>query len=321
MTFGLVMKELDERARERGSEVNVATMTIVVFFEDAAIGELARDRIHTLAAKYPSRVVLLDGTQSEAAHRVEGADWIELGAKGAGAETLRAATNALRLPETPVVLLWIAPGIGDDERFCALSRDARTIVYNSSLVDVGHDALCRLVTYAESHPELPIADIAYLRLAPWQESVAILFDGEEAAALLDIAHIEITCGSEPEAFYLLGWLASRLGWKPRSADTMTARSGNQISFAIRREGEPRRISRIVVNSNDSSFVAEVDGSAETIQLSVTGSRTKPPRPRAINNPGVAALVERAILSSQRDRMFQSSLATAGEILACAPSRA
>jgi glucose-6-phosphate dehydrogenase assembly protein OpcA len=314
MSFGLVLKELDERARERGGGVYVATMTIVVFFEDAAIGELARVRIHTLAAKHPSRVVLFDGTQSDALHHVEGEDWVELGAKGSNAALLRGALNALRLPEAPVILLWIAPGIGDDERFCELSRDARTVVYNSSLVDAGNTALHQLVDYVGRHPELPIADIAYLRLAPWQESVAILFDGEESSELLDLTSVEIACGSDPEALYLLGWLASRLGWKPVSATMLTSPSAKQIAFAIRREGEPRRIARVALTSTRSSFVAEVDPHGETINLSVSGSRAKPPRLRAINNPGVAALVERAILTSQNDRVFQASLAAAGAIL-------
>jgi len=315
MSFGLVLQELDERARERGGGVHVATMTIVVFFEDAAIGALARDRIHTLAAKHPSRVILFDGTQSEGFHHVDGDDWIELGAKGSTAELLHGAANALRLPEAPVILLWIAPGIGDDDRFCELSRDARTVVYNSSLVDAGDAALRQLVDYVKRHPELPLADIAYLRLAPWQESVAILFDGEESCELLDLERVEIGCGSQPEGLYLLGWLASRLNWKPGSENTLAAPDGKAIAFEIRREGEPRRIARIALSSARSSFVAETDPNGETINLSVTGGHAKPPRLRAINNPGVAALVERAILSSQNDRVFEASLAAAGAILA------
>lgn len=70
-----------------------------------------------------------------------------------------------------------------------------------------------------------------------------------------------------------------------------------------------------MTSAHSTFAAEVDPHGEMINLSVTGGHAKPPRLRAINNPGVAALVERAILSSQNDRVFQASLAAAGGILA------
>ncbi len=310
-----VLETLGERSRERGSDVQVAIMTLVVFFEDSAIGQLARDRIHMLASKHPSRVIVLDGTQYPSVARVEAGDWIELGAKGCSAETLRSAIAALRMPEAPLVLLWIAPGISDDPRFALLSEHVQTVVYNSSLVDSGHEALCELVEYVEHHPQLPLADIAYLRLAPWQESVAIFFDGKDVQELFDLRRVEIACGSEPEGLYMLGWLASRLQWRPCSGRSLLTRRGNQIEFEIKREGEPRRISCIALASSRSKFVAEVDKKAETIQLSVTGSSQHPKRYRAISNPGIAALLERAILWGQNDRIFHDSLTAAGEILA------
>jgi Glucose-6-phosphate dehydrogenase subunit len=317
MTLNLtsILGELTESYRERGCDASVATMTVIVFLENPVIGELARDRIRMLAAKHPSRVIVLDGAAPEGMHRVDGCDWVELGVKETGPETLRSAVTALRLPEAPVVLLWIARGIESDPRFAMLCEDAQTIVYNSSLLDIGHDALCELVEYVEHHPQLQIADIAYLRLAPWQECVAIFFDGKAVDELRDLQRVEIACGSEPEAFYLLGWLASRLQWTPCSADALLDRFGKRIDFEIRHQGEPRRIARIALSSSRSTFVAEVDPSEETILLSVAGSSEHGRRYRAINNPGIAALVERAILWGQNDRIFHNALAAAGEILA------
>jgi hypothetical protein len=310
-----IVERLTESSRERGNDATVATMTIVVFFENAAIGELARERIGMIAAKHPSRVIVLDGTQSQQTYRVEGADWVELGVKECGAEVLRSAVDALRLPEAPVVLTWIASGIGNDARFGLLCDNAQTVVYNSSLVDSGHQALCELVDYVDTHPQLPLADIAYLRLAPWQESVAIFFDGNAAAELAELERIEITCGSEPEAFYLLGWLASRLQWRPASAESLVAASGKPIAFSIRREGHPRRIFRVALSSARSTFVAELDKDEETIHLNVTGSSKHGPRARRIDNLGIPALVERAILWGRNDRIFEAALAAAGAILA------
>lgn len=290
-------------------------MTVVVFFENPAIGELARERIRLLASKHPSRIIMLDGAQSLNTHRVESCDWIELGAKEAGPELLRSAVGTLRLPEAPVVLLWIARGIGSDARFAALCEGVETIVYNSSLVDVGHEALCDLVDYVAQHPELPLSDIAYLRLAPWQESVATFFDGKNAEQLADLERVEVACGSEPEALYLLGWLASRLHWTPSTDDALRNRLGKSVTFAIERTGEPRRIGRIALSSSHSTFVAEVDKSGATILLSVSGSGEHTTRYRPIQNLGIAALVERAILWGQNDRIFDAALAAAGEILA------
>jgi glucose-6-phosphate dehydrogenase assembly protein OpcA len=311
-----VLAELCEQRRARGSEMSVATMTIVVFFEDPGIGKLARDRIHTLAAKHPSRVIVLDGTQREAMHQVEAGDWIELGVKSKDAETLRSAISVLRLPEAPIVLLWIALGIGRDPRFAALSEHVQTVVYNSSLIDRADNALHELIAYVQDHPGLPIADIAYLRLAAWQESVAILFDGKEVVGeLFDLRRIEIACGSDPEAFYLLGWLASRLEWTPCSPTALRNRFGTQVEFEIQRGGEPRRIRRVALSSSRSNFVAQIDETGEMIVLSAGGSAKETQRYRPINNPGIAALVERAILSSATDSVFRDALFAAGQILA------
>ncbi|HEX4013244.1 MAG TPA: OpcA/G6PD domain-containing protein [Candidatus Cybelea sp.] len=308
-----ILDELTQIHRERGNEATAATMTLVVFFEDEAIGALARDRIHTLAGKHPSRVIVLDATAAQTLQRVEPGDWIELGVKSADPELIGSAVAALRLHDAPVILLWIAPGIGDDDRFCELSPQARTVVYNSSLVQAGGESLGELAAYSRRHPELALADIAYLRLAPWQECVAIFFDGR-VEELAEVRRVEIGCGSDPEGFYLLGWLASRLRWRPQSAGALIDEAGNSIEFTITRQGEPRRIRRVVLHSNHATFVAEVDARGETISLSVSG-RGEQPRYRAVNNPGIAALVERAILLGHNDRVFQEALSAAGEILA------
>jgi glucose-6-phosphate dehydrogenase assembly protein OpcA len=317
MTLDLqpVLDELTQRRRMRGDDMNVATMTIVVFFEDQAIGELARDRIHTLAAKHPSRVIVLDGTQQQSLHQVETDDWIELGVKGCSPAMLSSAVGTLRVPDAPVVLLWIASGISQDPRFTALSEQVRTVVYNSSLIDLADHALREFIVYVEAHPELAVADIPYLRLEPWQESVATLFDAKGAVEeLFDLRHVEIACGSDPEAFYLLGWLASRLQWTPCAPNVLRNRFGTQVEFTILREGAPRRIRRVALSSSRSKFTAEVDKGGGMICLHATGSARETQRYHPINDPGIATMVERAILWGPSDPVFHDALVAAGEIL-------
>ncbi len=309
-----VLEELDEQHRRSGSETQVATMTMVVFFEDREIGELARDRIGRLADKHPSRVIVLDAGQREGVHRVTAGDWIELGVKNSSSDVLRSAIATLSAPEAPIVLLWIALGIGHDRRFAALSQHVQTIVYNSSLLDGGHAALCELVEYLHHHPNLPLADVAYLRLGPWQESIAVFFDGQDAGELFELRHVEVACGSEPEAYYLLGWLASRLNWKTCSNDAFLDRRGARISFQMHRQGEPRRIAWVRLESPRARFFADADPTSETIHLSVCAGDREQHRYRAIVNPGIAALLERAILWGQNDRIFRDSLVAAGKFL-------
>jgi len=322
-----VLGEIIDRRRNR-RDMNVATMTVVVFFSEPTVGDWARDRTHALAVKHPSRVIVLDGTQDHAMHVVGSecaahtdciktrGDWIELGVKDAGPDTLLSAVGTLCLPEAPVVLIWVAEGIGEDPRFATLSERMRTVVYNSSVLDADDRALRELVTFVKAHPSVAIGDLAYLRLAPWQESIALFFDGKGVIReLFDLRRVEITCGSDSEAYYLLGWLASRLEWTPCSAGAFCNRFGVQIDFSIQREGRARRIQRVLLKSTQTEFVAEVDGEkAEAIVLTVSGGRDHPRRARPINNIDIATLVERAILTGHQDRVFVESLMAAGEIL-------
>jgi len=70
-----------------------------------------------------------------------------------------------------------------------------------------------------------------------------------------------------------------------------------------------------LNSSRSRFVAQVDKNEEMILLSVTRAGKEGSRYQAIKNPGIAALIERAILWGQNDRIFSAALAAAGRILA------
>ena len=311
-----VLGELTERRRNR-RDPNVATMTVVVFFDDAAVGEWARDRTKALSAKHPSRVIVLDATAADDLRAVGTGDWIELGVKESSPEMLRSAVATLSLPEAPVVLIWVAQGIGDDPRFATLSAHMRTVVYNSSVLADDDVALRELITFVKGHPNVAISDLAYLRLAPWQESVALFFDGKDVIReLFDLRRVEITCGSDSEAYYLLGWLASRLEWTPCSPEALCNRFGVQIDFSIVREGRARRIRRVVLASSKTQFTAEIDGEgAEAIVLTVEGEHPHPSRCRPINNIDIAALVERAILTGHSDRVFVESLLSAGDVLA------
>lgn len=322
-----VLGEITDR-RRNSRDAKVATMTVVVFFSEPGVGDWARDRTHALAVKHPSRVIVLDGTQDHAMQVVGSAceahadclktrgDWIELGVKDSTPEALRSAVNTLCLPEAPVVLIWVAAGIGEDPRFATLSERMRTVVYNSSLLDSDDQALRELMTFVKSHPNVAMCDLAYLRLAPWQESIALFFDGKDVIReLFDLRRVEITCGSDSEAYYLLGWLASRLEWTPCSPDAFCNRFGVQIDFSIQREGRARRIRRVVLKSSTTEFTAEVDDdNAEAIVLTVSGGKQHPRRARPINNIDIASLVERAILTGNQDRVFVESLMAAGEIL-------
>ena len=303
-------------ANRRRDHMDVSLMTLVAFFEDAAVGKWMRDRLEALAAKDPARVIVLDGTQAECVIRVEG-EWVELGVQGCVPETLRSAVASLSLPQAPVVLVWAGLRAGDDPRFFALSTLARTVIYNSSALGTDESGLRQLVEFERTHPDTVVSDVAYLRLAPWQESVALFFDGKNVIReLFDLRSVEISSGSAAEAYYLLGWLASRLEWKPCARDRFCNRFGTEIQFTLAHEGPPRRIRRVALHSTQSHFIAELQaGEPGAIVLTVSGAAKHPDRAHPVVDAGTAALIERAIFAGGRDRIFHDTLAAASEILA------
>jgi glucose-6-phosphate dehydrogenase assembly protein OpcA len=317
-----ILDELAERNRTAPT-MHVATMTLVVYFQDETVGALARARIRSLAAKHPARVLVLDAARGDGLQIIEKAgsetrgDWIELGVAGSTPAEVRATVDTLAMREAPNALIWASRSVAGDPNFAALSEGAQAVVVNSSLIDASDAPLRELIAYVEAHPNDPIADMAYLRLAPWQEAIAQFFDAKDVIdQLFDLRRVEIRCGSDAEAVYMLGWLASRLGWKPCAADAFCNRIGTTIVFSIVRDGELRRVRRISLASSTNEFVAQIGGGdTPAIALSAGGDRDWQQRWQPINDIDAASLVERAILTGTGDRVFRESLEAAAQLLA------
>jgi glucose-6-phosphate dehydrogenase assembly protein OpcA len=83
-----------------------------------------------------------------------------------------------------------------------------------------------------------VVDLAWLRSTPWRERVAAAFDPpRERAQLSTLASVEVR--HHPESgvagILLLGWLASRLGWRPGA---LSARANGSMQGRARtRKGE------------------------------------------------------------------------------------
>jgi len=82
-------------------------------------------------------------------------------------------------------------------------------------LDVGH-ALTRVATLAE---EAYVVDLAWLRSTPWRERIAATFDPPElrpALGQLSAVTIRHRSDSAAAALMLVGWLSSRLRWRPHA---------------------------------------------------------------------------------------------------------
>ncbi|HUA07729.1 MAG TPA: glucose-6-phosphate dehydrogenase assembly protein OpcA [Candidatus Acidoferrales bacterium] len=306
------------KARNDPGAMKTATMTFAIFFGNGEGADWVRGRTRALAEKHPSRVVILDDNKDENEQSVEPpqkrGEWVEIGVRGANAAELDAALTQLSLPEAPVVLLWIAESLSEDERFITLARRSETTICSTSVARTDERPLRDLTHFVELHPETLIQDVAYLRLTAWQELVAEFFDDPDDRQELDtLRSVEVTAGSDAEMYYLLGWLASRLGWTPIDAQTFAATGGN-VRFNMIHDGPPRRLTKIALASERAAFSASVIPQDENaIALEVTGpspsSRFAP-----LHTVDLASLVERAILTSTRDGVFTDALTMARAIM-------
>jgi glucose-6-phosphate dehydrogenase assembly protein OpcA len=307
------------KARQGSDSMKTATMTFAIFFGEGDGADWVRGRAHALAEKHPSRVVVFDASKGEADRTVEPSkkrgEWIEIGVRGASPSELEGALTQLELPDAPVVLLWIAEALSADKRFLALAPHADTTICSTSVARTDERPLRDLSAFVEAHPEILIQDVAYLRLIAWQELVAEFFDEPDCRQeLLALRNVEITAGSDAEMYYLLGWLASRLAWTPLDAQTFRSPGGN-VRYTMIHDGPPRRLTKVVLASENASFSASVHPEDQNaICLDVTGSTACPSRCAPLHTVDLASLVERAILARTRDPVYIESLAMAKDII-------
>jgi glucose-6-phosphate dehydrogenase assembly protein OpcA len=300
--------------------MSASTMTFVLFFQDAFVAGWASERTRAVADKHPSRVIIFDGTQGAErsysqppSHRGE---WVEIGVKGSDPHEMGAALTMLELPEAPVVLNWIAGDFANDARFALLAKMAGTVIVSSSVIKTDGTGLHDLTSFIERFPEIAVQDVSYLRLAAWQELVAEFFDDDAAFLELEaVREVEVMAGSDPEMYYLLGWLASRLAWTPVGNGGFTNSNGATIKFTMTHDGPPRRLSRVSLKTAESSYTAEVHPADDSaICLRVEGAHARDERCSPMHSVDIASLVERAILTTGRDEVFIESLAMAKHIM-------
>jgi glucose-6-phosphate dehydrogenase assembly protein OpcA len=300
------------------ADAHVATMSLLVFVDDASLSEWAIERARVFAGRHASCVLVLDGgSDRELSGDVH---WHEIGVRAGTPEALQSLAAAHLPAGVPRTLLWVAAQTASDPRFVALASEMRTILLDSSRVRDDAHALADLAVFLRSAPDRARAvhDLAYLRLAPWQELVADFFDGQVFVEdLFDLRRVTVASGSDAEGYYLLGWLASRLSWTLDAAGRFRPRGGaREIAYDLVREGRARRVRRIALESNATRFVAELcDNDEQAVSLEVSGAKQRPTRVEPLHDVDIASLFERAMLQEQPDPVFTESLAVAAALVA------
>lgn len=322
-----LLGELAEQRKDRAG-ISTTTLNVVAFVEeDEAFLERLTERTNQLAERHAARTVLLVSSHKVTSHTVHSrcneventllthSEQLQIGVSGVGGAELRSIAHALTIPNVRTVLLWGGRHIAD-ERFTLLAELANVAVIFSSATSDPLQMLRELVALQHTPPAERVRDIAYLRLNPWQDLIAQFFDDDELTEeLTTISRVEVVCGSAPEAYYLVGWLASRLHWDPCGPREFCNAAGARIEIDVRIEGAPRRVRSVSLRSAQCVFGAAVENEAEELVcLTVEGRKHRPQRCLPLHDVDMIALVERAIFADVDSEVYAQTLAMAGRVL-------
>jgi glucose-6-phosphate dehydrogenase assembly protein OpcA len=149
---------------------------------------------------------------------------ITLRVGGALCARVASCVDALSASDVPTTLVWPARVRVEDPAFAPLARWSHRVVLDASSGSLS--SLAHVVLWARGRPagERPgVAELAWTRLAPWQELCARMFDDARvrdlATAVTRVKLVQASAAGAtlgPEGALLLGWFATRLGWKASS---------------------------------------------------------------------------------------------------------
>ena len=142
-------------------------------------------------------------------------EYITLRGTEAALERVSGIVTALMIPNLPTLLWWKANPDADRGLFQRLATTSSSVIVDSSSFAESEAELLLMQSLIEEG--IPIADLNWRRLAAWQELAAEAFDAPERRAAIreiDRVTIDYEKGNTTQALMYLGWLASRLQWRP-----------------------------------------------------------------------------------------------------------
>jgi glucose-6-phosphate dehydrogenase assembly protein OpcA len=252
---GQIEAALREMIGRRGENdertfVPARVMNLVAIVDAEFRGEI-ENRLQRVGRFHPSRLILCsvrdghDGridawagvgtedAEAQPGHIAVAHERVELTVGPAQVEKLDTIVDPLLVPDL-ATMVW-APH-GHDDAVDALRRLTQIVLIDSQDAPDASDALARA---ADLSDDLYVVDLSWLRSTPWRERVAGVFDPPDMRAQLSgisavtVRHREDSLAS---ALLFMGWLSSRLGWKPAR---LSAARGAMTGHARGRRSEVR----------------------------------------------------------------------------------
>lgn len=199
------------RAGGPGS-VRATTLNLVAYAPTPGDVGFTQRALERIGGSRPLRAIVV-GTGADGVHATVSAScWLGSGLQQvcseqvlltARADALPSAVLSLLVPDLPTFVWWQGPMPADRALLSALA-----VLGTSTIVDSNSSSLEGVEEVGRLEPA--VTDLAWLRLEPWREAIASVFDPPPiASALADLAAVEVD-GPVNEARLLAGWLGSRL---------------------------------------------------------------------------------------------------------------
>jgi glucose-6-phosphate dehydrogenase assembly protein OpcA len=251
---------LKERHAENGGYVPARVLNLVAFVDGQWSGEVA-NRLRGVGRYHASRTIVLSyerkrerlDAHASIASEADPAPGelallretvvVEIGARHL--DDLATIVDPLVVSDMPT-LLWSPhghPGAVD-----ALLGLAQAVLVDSIDEPVWRDAVERA---EELSRRAYVVDLAWLRSMPWRERIASTFDPPRMRGELGKIE-ELSVRHHPDStvagVLLVGWLASRLGWRAsplvaRGETLVGSAKGRRQNVAVRLEAEPQQTVR------------------------------------------------------------------------------
>jgi glucose-6-phosphate dehydrogenase assembly protein OpcA len=161
--------------------------------------------------------------------------------------------------------------------------------------EVGHSTTGRLQRLIRIHP---VIDLAWIRLGPWRELLARLFDGPAYRPFVTGVHAVEVRGKPGPRHLLAGWLASRLELPPPSVTLVDERHAS-IRIEAHHAG---RVGRFWVKRADGDRMVEAGAEIED----------GPSHREMLTLPDAALpwSLAHALTRLQRDRIYEGAVRAA-----------
>jgi glucose-6-phosphate dehydrogenase assembly protein OpcA len=351
-----IEQELSRQLNEAKGDADVPLLrarlsNLVIFCNQSTLAATVLEALPGIAAVHPARVLLLIGEPGpEAPLRASlsvcwqlgnkqklCSEQITLRAGGTHVDQLPFAVRELLIGDLPTNLWWpspVPPPLAG-HFLHDLAEHAQQIIYDSigwmepARGVVATSAwLSKVERTAGQGPWRVVADLNWRRLKFWRRMLAQALDPNTApGALESISEVLVEHGPHAvvQAWELVSWLASRLGWKVQLGKV---EPGVEIAWqAVAAQGVLRlRIRRLADGPSEVRKVriaCSVGGTPRALNIAVEkGMRLAvvlegqqaAPRTVAVQPATLAELVVQQLSNRERDPVFRESLAVA-EVLA------